>query len=144
MPPLEAVGMCSECVSPAWHTPRVTYSTNGGGETGGPCPAWPRWAQGVSAASEALRWVAQGPAEGAPPPPRPIAVLAPGVPIEDVIARLTAIPAPRSVRAETTAGNLARCGTNNLPAQEWSLTALTASQPRRPGWYDRPGRTDCS
>jgi hypothetical protein len=95
MPPLEAVGMCSECVSPAWHTPRVTYSTNGGGETGGPCPAWPRWAQGVSAASEALRWVAQGPAEGAPPPPRPIAVLAPGVPIEDVIARLTAIPAPR-------------------------------------------------
>ena len=39
MPPLDASGMCSECVSPAWHAPRATYSLDGFHVTGGPCPA---------------------------------------------------------------------------------------------------------
>ncbi len=93
MPPFEAAGMCSECVSPAWHTPGVTYSLDGAWETGGPCPAWPRWAKGVNAVREAWRQAAQGPPKAPPPPPQPIAVLAPGVSVEDVIAQLTAIQA---------------------------------------------------
>lgn len=95
MPPLQASGMCSECVSPAWHTPGVTFDLNGAGTTGGPCPAWPRWGERVNAVREALRQAAQRPpkAPPAPAPPQPIAVLAPGTAIEDVIAQLTAIQA---------------------------------------------------
>ncbi len=61
MPPLEAAGMCPECVSPAWHTPGVTYRLDVAWETGGPCPAWPRRATGVNAVREARRQAAQGP-----------------------------------------------------------------------------------
>jgi hypothetical protein len=99
MPPLEAAGMCSECVSPAWHTPGVTVDLNGAGMIGGPCPAWPRWAKGVNAVREVLRQAAQGPPKAPPPPPppppppQPIAILAPGVSVEEVVAQLTAIQA---------------------------------------------------
>lgn len=94
MPPLEAAGMCSECVSPAWHAPGVTFSLDGAWQTGGPCPAWPRWADGVSKVREAVRQAAQGPPKTPPPPPpQPIAVLAPGTSIEETLAQLTAIQA---------------------------------------------------
>lgn len=95
MTPLQAADMCSECVSPAWHSPRTTISLSGAGMTGGPCPAWPRWAKDVNSVREVLRQRVQGPSQPqAPPPlPRPIAVLAPGEPIETVIAQLTAIQA---------------------------------------------------
>jgi hypothetical protein len=93
MPPLEASGMCSECVSPAWHTPGVTYSLAGAGETGGPCPAWPRWAGRVTSIRDALCQPAQGSLTAPPPPPEPIAVLAPGMSIEDAVAQLAAIQA---------------------------------------------------
>jgi len=49
MAPLQAADMCSECESPAWHAPGVTYSVDGFYMTGGPCPAWPRWAKGDAA-----------------------------------------------------------------------------------------------
>ena len=94
MAPLEAADMCSECKSPAWHAPEATYSMDGFYVTGGPCPAWPRWATGVAAVREAIRQARQGPPkEPPPPPPQPIAVLAPGAPIEEVIAQLTTIQA---------------------------------------------------
>lgn len=94
MAPLLAADMCSECGSPARHAPGVTYSVDGFYVTGGPCPAWPRWAEGVAAVREAVRQARRGsPKEPPPPPPEPIAVLAPGAPIEEVIARLTAIQA---------------------------------------------------
>lgn len=94
MAPLQAADMCSECESPAWHTPGATFSMDGFYVTGGPCPAWPRWAKGVAAVREAIRQARQGPPmEPPPPPPPPISVLAPGVPIEEVIARLTTIQA---------------------------------------------------
>ena len=74
--------------------PGATFSMDGFYVTGGPCPAWPRWAKGVAAVREAIRQARQGPPmEPPPPPPPPISVLAPGVPIEEVIARLTTIQA---------------------------------------------------
>jgi hypothetical protein len=74
--------------------PGVTYSMDGFYVTGGPCPAWPRWVKGGAAVREATRQARQGPPkEPPPPPPQPIAVLAPGVPIEEIIAQLTTIQA---------------------------------------------------
>ncbi len=97
MPPLEASGMCSECVSPAWHTPAITFHLDGTGTTGGPCPAWPRWAETVNAIRHVLLQASQRPPKApplpSPAPSKPLAVLAPGTAIEDVIAQLTAIQA---------------------------------------------------
>jgi hypothetical protein len=90
MPPLDAGGMCPECGDPAWHAPGTTYSLDGFYVTGGPCPAWPRWAKNIAAARQAAAQPAQQPP---PPPPEPIAVLAPGVPVDEVITQLTAIQA---------------------------------------------------
>jgi hypothetical protein len=55
MAPLHAADMCSECGQPAWHTPGTTYSIEGLYEITGPCPAWPRWAQGRQAVRAAVR-----------------------------------------------------------------------------------------
>jgi hypothetical protein len=94
MTPLQAADMCSECGSPAWHAPGTTYSIDGFYVTGGPCPAWPRWAKSIAALQEAMRQPRQGPPkEPLSSPPQPIAVLAPSVPIEEVIAQLTTIQA---------------------------------------------------
>ena len=124
MPPLSASGMCSECISPAWHAPRTMISLDGAGMTGGPCPAWPQWAQGVNAVRDVLRQRAQGPSQQQPPPPpppQPIAVLAPGEPIENVIAQLTAIQADRP-------GAQVRQGRGN----RWEIWPAPA-QPDSPG-----------
>jgi hypothetical protein len=91
MPPMQASGMCSECVNPAWHSPGVTYNLSDMSSTGGPCPAWPRWAQQVEMLRRALRERPARLAEPPAPKPSPIAVIAAGAPIEDVIAKLTAI-----------------------------------------------------
>jgi hypothetical protein len=94
MPPVQAPAMCSECVSPAPHTPGVTFYLDGGWTTGGPCPAWPKWAERASAVRQALLQQTQGPPVAPPPPPaRPIAVLAPGIGIEEVITQLADIQA---------------------------------------------------
>lgn len=93
MTPLQAADMCSECGKPAWHSQGWTTSFDGCYVTGGPCPAWPRWAKGVQAIQEAVRQARHSPPKQPPPPPQPIAVLAPGVPIEQVIAQLTTIQA---------------------------------------------------
>ena len=93
MAPMQAGDMCSECVSPAWHSPGVTYDLTDMSSTGGPCPAWPQWAQKVDMLRRALREPPARPAEPPAPKPRPVAVIAAGAPIEDVIAKLTAIQA---------------------------------------------------
>ena len=93
MAPMQAGDMCSECVSPAWHSPGVTVDLSDGSSTGGPCPAWPQWAQKVDMLRRALREPPARPAEPPAPKPRPIAVIAAGAPIEDIIAKLTAIQA---------------------------------------------------
>ncbi len=94
MPPMQAADMCSECADPAWHSPGVTFNLTDGSTTGGPCPAWPQWARKVEMVRAELRKIASQPkAEPPPPPPRPIAVITAGLPIEDVIAKLTAVQA---------------------------------------------------
>jgi hypothetical protein len=83
MQPLQAADMCSECRQPAWHAPGTTYSLDDLWATGGPCPAWPRWVKDKQAVRDAA-WQAlhSPPKQPPPPPPQPIAVIAPGVPIE--------------------------------------------------------------
>jgi hypothetical protein len=105
MPPLEAAGMVLGMREPAWHTPRVTWGTDGGGETAArarPGRSGPRASARLPRGTAGLPRARRR----HPSPPRPIAVLAPGVPIEDVIARPTAIrrPVTLSVAATDVAG----------------------------------------
>jgi hypothetical protein len=93
MPPMQAADMCSECVSPARHSPGATYNLDDGSVTGGPCPAWPRWAQKLEMLHRELRRRTSNPAEPPAPPPEPIAVISAGVPIEDIIAQLAKVQA---------------------------------------------------
>jgi hypothetical protein len=91
IPPLEAADMCSECVSPArWHGFVIT----GANPDAGPCPAWPRWAQCIRKAREMIAAAAnEKPAEPPPPKPEPLAVVASGLPIDEVIRQLTDLKA---------------------------------------------------
>jgi hypothetical protein len=93
MAPMQAGDMCSECVSPAWHSPGVTYNLTDMSSTGGPCPAWPRWAQQLKKLHRALREPPARPAEPPAPKPKPIAVIPAGLPIEELISKLDAIRA---------------------------------------------------
>jgi hypothetical protein len=94
MAPMTPSDMCSECADPAWHSPGVTFNLADGGSTGGPCPAWPRWARQVEALRAELRKMAARPAPEPPAPePKPIAVITLSGPIEDVTAKLAAIQA---------------------------------------------------
>ncbi|MDH6284530.1 hypothetical protein [Prescottella agglutinans] len=84
IPPQAVDDMCSECATPmadhGWVSP----------QTAGPCPAWPGWAakvRDVRAIFERASQRAQPAAEVAPAP-QPLAVIASGLPIADVIAQL--------------------------------------------------------
>lgn len=104
MAPMQADDMCSECVSPAWHSPGVTCNNlTDMSSTGGPCPAWPRWAQQIQKLHRALREPPARPAEPPAPKPRPIAIIPAGLPIEELIAKLDAIRADHP-RAQTRQG----------------------------------------
>jgi hypothetical protein len=93
MPPMAAADMCSECGDLAWHSPGVTFNLADGSSTGGPCPAWPRWAQQLEMMRAELRKMA-GPAPEPPASvPKPIAVVTLSGPIEEVTAKLAAIQA---------------------------------------------------
>lgn len=82
---LTAEDMCSECPTPntrhGWVSP----------PTDGPCRAWPQWAARVAEARELLlRAVASGGRSVAlPPEPEPVAVIASGLPIGEIIDQLT-------------------------------------------------------
>jgi hypothetical protein len=91
MPPMQADDMCPECVSPAWHSPGVTLNLTDMSSTGGPCPAWPRWAQQIEKLHRALREPPARPSGPPAPKPRPIAVIPAGLPIEELISKLDAI-----------------------------------------------------
>jgi hypothetical protein len=102
IPRLEAADMCSECVSPAeWHG----YVTTGANLQAGPCPAWPRWAQRIRKVREMIAAaVKDKPAEPPPPKPEPLAVIASGLPIAEVMRRLANVQA-RYPNAHVRRGN---------------------------------------
>jgi len=96
LPPFTAGSMCSECPTPAaWHATGVTFCLQSGAVLRGPCPSWPVWntkiTAGLTRFAEAMR---PHPTVKAPQPvPQPLAVIADGSPVEDLIARLTQIQA---------------------------------------------------
>ncbi len=91
IPPVDPQDMCSECSSlQDWHESGTL------GDLHGPCPAWPQWAARLQKARDILMSVSEGDKPKAPPPepkPTPIAVLPSGLPIGEVIARLTDLQA---------------------------------------------------
>lgn len=94
IPPQTPSDMCSECEVPLdWH---LRYGHIGGQPTG-PCPAWPDWAERLRQVREMLLATAKHDKETASEPvavtPQPIAVLKSGLPIGEVIGRLTEIQA---------------------------------------------------
>lgn len=96
IPPMTAAQMCSECPWPAgWHTVGTTYGLAGERELSGPCDGWPRWGGQRRKLLQQLAELQTRPTGPPPPPPepQPLAVLPSGLPIEEMIATLTAIQA---------------------------------------------------
>jgi hypothetical protein len=90
IPPLSEDDMCADCYRPVeWHrTGRLRLP----GE--GPCPAWPRWAARMAEARQMIVSAAARNSEASAvpaPKPEPLAVVPSGLPIAEVVARLTAI-----------------------------------------------------
>jgi hypothetical protein len=87
IPPVDPRYMCSECSSlQDWHESGTL------GDLHGPCPAWPQWAARLQKVREMLMSVGEENKPKAPAPepkPTPIAVLPSGLPISEVISRLT-------------------------------------------------------
>jgi uncharacterized small protein (DUF1192 family) len=91
IPRLEAADMCSECALPAgWHG----YRTTGANPEVRPCPAWPRWAQRIDKVWAMIAaWSKEKPVEPPPPKPEPLAVIASGLPIAEVLRQLADVQA---------------------------------------------------
>lgn len=86
VPPLTEDDMCSECAQPASHHGWVSPPYDG------PCPAWPGWAERLRQAREILYAATERTkAKEVPdlPKPHPIAVLPSGLPLADVITKLS-------------------------------------------------------
>lgn len=91
--PLNADEMCSECGTPLTGHGWVSIGRHGAH----PCPGWPGWAARVEEAREMLLAAAERakPSQAADPAskPEPIAVVASGLPLAEVISRLTELQA---------------------------------------------------
>lgn len=93
VPPLTEAEMCSECPTPqAWHGfkfggPLMRYM--------GPCHGWPGWAQRIAHVRKMLDAMAakQRTTPPEPPKPKPLATIPSGLPISEVMERLTRIQA---------------------------------------------------
>jgi hypothetical protein len=86
VPPLAKDDMCSECTRPASHHGWVSPPYEG------PCPAWPAWAERLRQVRELLFAATEHTKvkeEPDPPKSRPIAILPSGLPIAEVITRLS-------------------------------------------------------
>lgn len=84
--PFTAEEMCSECATPMAHHGWVW-------RPGHPCPAWPGWAARMREAQRMLEEFAKR-REAEPPPspkpkPQPLAVVPSGLPIAEVVAKLS-------------------------------------------------------
>lgn len=86
VPPLAREDMCSECAQPASHHGWVSPPYEG------PCAAWPGWAERLKHVHELLTAVierTEAKPEPDQPKPQPLAVLPSGLPIAEVIAKLS-------------------------------------------------------
>jgi hypothetical protein len=87
--PLVADDMCSECATPLSGHGWVSRGLHGAA----PCPAWPGWAARMNKVREMLLEAAerrqQSPVPPPLPKPEPIAVIASGLPLSEVVARLS-------------------------------------------------------
>jgi hypothetical protein len=84
--PLKAEDMCSECATPEAH--------HGWTSPASPCPAWPEWAKRIENARAILSIAVAGQQRcddeaSKEPKPKPLAVFPGGLPIAEVITRLT-------------------------------------------------------
>ncbi|GAA3678722.1 hypothetical protein GCM10022267_76850 [Lentzea roselyniae] len=87
IPPLVAQDMCSECARPA---SQHGYAWQSGVRETAPCPAWPDWAARLKKARDILMRAADARKESlAPPKPTPLAIIPSGLPIAEVITKLT-------------------------------------------------------
>jgi hypothetical protein len=88
--PFTAEEMCSECATPMAHHGWVW-------PPGCPCPAWPGWAARMREVRQMLESFAKRRESEAMPPPKPkaqpLAVVPSGLPIADVVAKLTELKA---------------------------------------------------
>ena len=85
--PFTAAEMCSECATPMAHHGWVW-------PPGRPCPAWPGWAARMREARQMLETFTKNRDTGELPPaaqpkPQPLAIVPSGLPIADVVAKLT-------------------------------------------------------
>lgn len=86
--PFTADDMCSECATPMAHHGWVW-------PPGHPCPAWPGWAARLRQVREMLetfprnRNAGEAPAARPTPTPQPLAVVPSGLPIAELVAKLT-------------------------------------------------------
>lgn len=84
--PFTVEEMCSECATPMAHHGWVW-------PPGHPCPAWPGWAARMREVRQTLETFAKGRQAEAVPTPKPklqpLAVVASGLPIADVVAKLS-------------------------------------------------------
>lgn len=84
--PFTAADMCSECATPMAHHWWVW-------PPGRPCPAWPGWAARMREARQMLETFTKNRDTGELPPaepkPQPLAIVPSGLPIADVVAKLT-------------------------------------------------------
>jgi hypothetical protein len=95
--------MCSECASPAdWHSFGTTVTD--AGVTGGLCPMWPRWTQKIEKVRRDLIELSKRPPQLPAAKPEPIAIIPSRLPIEEILARLTAQQAEHP-RAQVRRGN---------------------------------------
>jgi hypothetical protein len=88
--PFTAEEMCSECATPIAHHGWVW-------PPGRPCPAWPGWAARMREVRQMLESFTKCRESEAVPPPKPkaqpLAVVPSGLPIADVVAKLTELQA---------------------------------------------------
>jgi hypothetical protein len=96
LPTFTAGDMCSECPWPmAWHSTGYTVCLETGAVLSEPCQSWPVWNANITAGLARFAEMMRNEYKPlAPEPaPQPLAVIAAGSPIEDVIARLTQVQA---------------------------------------------------
>ncbi|MGN7970205.1 hypothetical protein [Microbacterium sp. 22296] len=88
--------MCSECPTPLVGHGWVSIGLHGAR----PCPAWPGWAARMTKVRAMFAEMVERNRQPAPPPPpkpEPIAVIPSGLPVSEVVARLSELH-PRTLR----------------------------------------------